>query len=70
MTDGIFDTGSSDKQLVIAGNIVAKSLKQDRDLGVDNTTFPAVQFILRPDFQFSLPETLKRQRRLWREIAP
>ncbi len=70
ITDGTFDTGMGNKQLIIEGTVVAKELKQDRDLGDDNATFPAVQFILRPDFQFSLPETLKRQRRLWREIAP
>lgn len=74
IADGNFQTlslGSGlDKQLILAGTFVANSFSLSRDLGANNQTYPAEQFVYRADLWANAPRKLKEVSLVWEEVAP
>jgi hypothetical protein len=71
LTDGNFNTGSSNNRLVVAGSVVALGgIGLDRDLGGNNSNTPAEEFRELPRLQLLFPSSLTRDIVIWEEVAP
>jgi hypothetical protein len=62
---------NSASKLTVRGSVVAyNGVVLGRDLGNDNTTKPAVEFIYEPSLLFTLPTTFSVKNINWKETAP
>ncbi len=76
ISTGSFTTNSqyvkdvtNDTQLVISGNVIAwGGVHLNRDLGADNVSTPAEQFVFRPDLLTNMPSKMKSFSLRWQEV--
>ncbi|MBI4058553.1 hypothetical protein HY408_02175 [Candidatus Gottesmanbacteria bacterium] len=60
----------NEKQVIIAGTVVAQTVNLNRDLGDKNPTYPAEMFIYRPDLWINAPREFRTGIGTWREVNP
>jgi hypothetical protein len=69
-----FISGSSGNlataRLIVQGSVIADDFLLTRDLGDDNSTIAAEQFIFNPQLLFTMPDIMKEIPYVWQEVAP
>lgn len=77
--DFIVNNNASSTPLTIEGSVIANAVKNSsntnpfqstRDLGLSNSTTPAVKFIYRPDFVLNAPNFIRGSNYNFTEVAP
>ena len=74
-------SGVADLRLNVAGTVIANAGRgmpghisgtfvNNRTLCANNSTYPSVSFIERPDFLLNYPEMVKVSTKVWQEVAP
>ncbi|MFH0749770.1 MAG: hypothetical protein V1917_02525 [Candidatus Gottesmanbacteria bacterium] len=71
---GTFKAGASTnlgtERLNIRGMVIADKFLLERDLGINNNTSPAENFIFNPQLLFTMPDEMKEIPYVWQEVAP
>jgi hypothetical protein len=76
VADGNKNCPTSDLRLNIAGSVIANAGRtggtfvNNRTLCNNNSFYPSVSFIERPDFMLSFPSLVRQTTRAWQDVAP
>jgi hypothetical protein len=76
IADGNNNCPASDLRLNVAGSVIANAGRgggvfvNRRSLCTDNSSYPSVSFIERPDFMLNYPSFVRQIPRAWQELAP
>jgi len=70
ITDGAFNSGTGNQQLIVEGGVIAKEFILKRDLEEANFTTPAEKFVYLPHMFLNLHPSLWRGSHIWEELAP
>ena len=65
-----FDASTGNTQLVGKGSFVANTFNLKRDLGSNNTQYPATIFYSNPRLLFDMPQPMLEVPVKWQEVAP
>jgi len=71
IADGQIETDTDTTKFIGQGIFYAKSgFDLNRDLEVDNATYPAELFLFDPQYLFTAPRVFRKKPYLWREVVP
>jgi hypothetical protein len=76
VADGNNSCPTVDLRLNVAGSVVANAGRgggtfvNNRDMCADNSSYPSVSFIERPDFMLNYPTLVQQTIRAWQDVAP
>lgn len=76
IADGANNCPTVDLRLNVAGSVIANAgrtggtFANNRTLCIDNSSYPSVSFIERPDFILNYPSMVSQTARAWQDVAP